>query len=74
MPEEYRSSSLQPTAPVQEFVFTHHDLSPRNIMLEGGNLWLVDWDLAGSYPPTFEHAAMQNIIPPAEWSWFVRWR
>lgn len=75
-PEEHRDSCLQPTAPEEEFVFTHHDLAPRNIMLESGTgkLWLVDWDLAGYYPPYFEHAAMHNFIPPAEWTWFARWR
>lgn len=74
--EQHRESCLQPTAPEKEFVFTHHDLAPRNIMLEGetGKLWLVDWDYAGFYPPYFENAAMHNFIPPAEWSWFARWR
>ncbi|GAB1318414.1 Aminoglycoside phosphotransferase domain-containing protein [Madurella fahalii] len=75
-PEQHRESCLQPTAPEKGFVFTHHDLAPRNIMLESetGKLWLADWDYAGFYPSYFEHAAMHNFIPPAEWSWFARWR
>lgn len=75
-PEQHRDSCLQPTTPEGEFVFVHHDLAPRNIMLESGTgkLWLVDWDQAGFYPSYFEHAAMHNFIPPAEWSWFARWR
>ncbi|KAL7619784.1 hypothetical protein AAE478_010326 [Parahypoxylon ruwenzoriense] len=75
-PEEHRESCLQPTASEKEFVFTHHDLAPRNIMLESGTgtLWLVDWDDAGFYPAYFEHAAMHNFIPPVEWTRFARWR
>lgn len=73
--EEHRESCLEPTTP-EELVFTHHDLAPRNIMIESdtGKLWLVDWDFAGFYPPCFEHAAMHNFILPPEWSWFARWR
>ncbi|KAL2126665.1 hypothetical protein VTI74DRAFT_435 [Chaetomium olivicolor] len=75
-PEEHCDTCLRPTLPEKEFVFTHHDLAPRNIMLESGTgrLWLVDWDYGGFYPRSFEHAAMHNFIPPAEWSWFTQWR
>ncbi|KZZ92026.1 ankyrin repeat protein [Moelleriella libera RCEF 2490] len=56
------------------FVFTHHDLAPRNIILDGkGKLWLIDWDLAGFYPAFFEHAGMHNFIE-AGWSTFALWR
>ncbi|KID96048.1 Protein kinase-like domain protein, partial [Metarhizium majus ARSEF 297] len=58
------------------FVFTHHDLSPRNIMLDpSGQLWLIDWDCAGFYPEFFEYAGMHNFIP-AGWDKFslLRWR
>lgn len=49
------------------FVFTHHDLSPRNIMLDPSHqLWLIDWDFAGFYPEFFEFAGMHNFIS-------VRW-
>lgn len=55
-------------------VFTHHDLAPRNILLdESGRLWLVDWDIAGWYPCYFEYAAMHNFIPE-HWTWFARMR
>jgi thiamine kinase-like enzyme len=48
--------------PTEPFVFTHHDLAPRNILLRpSGELWLLDWDLAGFYPIYFEYAAMQNF-------------
>jgi serine/threonine protein kinase len=56
------------------FVFTHHDLAPRNILLDGsGQLWLVDWDIAGCYPPYFEYSAMHNFIPES-WTWLARIR
>ncbi|KAG5996271.1 hypothetical protein E4U52_006899 [Claviceps spartinae] len=39
------------------FVFTHHDLAPRNIILDPeGQLQIIDWDLAGFYPEFFEYA------------------
>lgn len=49
----HRESCRQPTAPEEQLVFTHHDLAPRNLVLESGTgrLWLVDWDLAGFCPP-----------------------
>ncbi|KAF1961360.1 hypothetical protein CC80DRAFT_522810 [Byssothecium circinans] len=44
---------LPPVA--QTFVFTHHDLAPRNIQLDPfGQLWLLDWDYAGFYPIYFD--------------------
>ncbi|KFY03638.1 hypothetical protein V490_00111 [Pseudogymnoascus sp. VKM F-3557] len=36
-------------------ILTHHDLAPRNILLDySGQLWLLDWDYAGWYPRYFE--------------------
>ncbi|KAK4174344.1 putative choline kinase [Triangularia setosa] len=59
-----------------ELVFTHHDLAPRNIILEKGtrNLWLVDWDESGFYPRYFEYAGMRNLEYPLEWGWYGEWR
>jgi hypothetical protein len=43
----------------ETFVFTHHDLAPRNILLGTfGELCLLDWDFAGFYPIYFEYASM----------------
>jgi serine/threonine protein kinase len=40
-------------------VFTHGDISPRNIILDDeSNVWLVDWGYAGSYPPQLEAAVI----------------
>ncbi|EKJ74205.1 hypothetical protein FPSE_05502 [Fusarium pseudograminearum CS3096] len=59
----------------RSFVFTHHDLAPRNIILDNNNqLWLLDWDLAGYYPRFFEHDGMYNFIPTAAWTKFEMWR
>ncbi|THC89791.1 hypothetical protein EYZ11_010754 [Aspergillus tanneri] len=42
-----------------EFVLTHQDISPQNLILgRNGLVWLVDWADAGSYPPAFEMAAL----------------
>ena len=44
-----------------EFVLTHQDVSPRNLILDrNGLVWLVDWADAGSYPPAFETAALRS--------------
>jgi thiamine kinase-like enzyme len=39
-------------------VFTHHDLSLRNVMLgDDGKIWLIDWAWSGFYPEPFEYFA-----------------
>jgi hypothetical protein len=65
---------IPPTA--KTFVFTHHDLAPRNLLLDSSDqLWLLDWDHAGWYPSYFEYASMQNFFIPQGWDWLsrVRW-
>lgn len=59
------------------FVLTHHDLAPRNIILDPeGQLWIIDWDCAGFYPEFFEYAGMFNFIPCSSWtkSAMLRWK
>lgn len=58
------------------FVLTHHDLAPRNLMVDtSGDAWLIDWDLAGYYPIYFEYAAMSNFnMAKACWGYFGRLR
>jgi len=59
--------------PTEPFVFTHHDLAPRNILLSPSDeLWLLDWEYAGFYPIYFEYAAMQNFN--MQWGFFARLR
>jgi hypothetical protein len=60
---------------VQTLVFTHHDLAPRNLLLDSfGQLWLIDWDYAGFYPIYFEYASLQNFNTPNDWGVFARLR
>ena len=59
------------------FVFTHHDLAPRNILVDAeGQLCILDWELSGFYPVYFEYAGMMNFLFPENWGWFarLRWR
>ncbi|KAI0402294.1 hypothetical protein F4802DRAFT_617960 [Xylaria palmicola] len=75
--EQHESSSRGPLDLSQPLVFTHHDLAPRNMMIDSaGDLCLVDWDYAGWYPPCFEHAGMHNFWPPLSWGWMgeLRWK
>ncbi|KAH7320840.1 kinase-like domain-containing protein [Stachybotrys elegans] len=54
--------------------FVHHNLSPRNIMLDAdGKLWLMNWDYAGFYPKSFEHAAMHSFMR-TDWNRGTRMR
>ncbi len=70
--EPPRQQHLPPVTPL---VFTHHDLAPRNMILHpSGQLWLLDWDYAGYYPPSFEYAAMHNFHIPPGWSRWARMR
>jgi Phosphotransferase enzyme family len=56
-------------------VFTHHDLAPRNLLVDKqGHLWLLDWEYSGWYPVYFEYASMQNFNVPRNWSWIAQLR
>lgn len=82
--KEFKPAAQSITAPSIEeyvpsvpdiFVLTHHDLAPRNMIVDPtGQLWLIDWDYAGFYPTSFEYAAMQNFQVPTDWSWLARLR
>lgn len=40
-------------------VLCHMDIHPRNILVDkAGMPWLIDWGIAGVYPPWFEYAAL----------------
>ncbi|KAK2594847.1 hypothetical protein QQS21_007435 [Conoideocrella luteorostrata] len=79
---EYKKSThdqaaLKPSLDLEAktFVLTHHDLAPRNIMIDAsGDAWLLDWDLAGYYPIYFEYASMSNFKVPESWSFWARLR
>lgn len=56
-------------------VFTHQDISPRNLILDdGGKLWIIDWDFAGWYPSYFEYACIANDIGVPEARVPAGWR
>jgi serine/threonine protein kinase len=43
------------------FVLVHGDLSPRNLVIDTCNqVWLIDWECAGFYPPIFEAASVKH--------------
>jgi hypothetical protein len=68
-------SKEQSCLKTDSFVFTHHDLAPRNILLTSSSkLWLLDWDFAGFYPVYFEYASMQNFNIPKQWNFLARLR
>ncbi|KAH6485779.1 hypothetical protein HBI56_202350 [Parastagonospora nodorum] len=53
----------QNTTPLQcpYFVLVHGDLSPRNLVLDTCNqVWLIDWECAGFYPPILEAASAKH--------------
>ncbi|KAJ6618815.1 kinase-like domain-containing protein [Mycena sp. CBHHK59/15] len=56
-------------------VFTHHDIAPRNLIIDdGGRVWLIDWELSGWYPEYFEYACIVSDVgvpevrPPTGWN------
>jgi len=51
-------------------VFTHSDLSPRNIMIEGLEVsGVLDWEFAGWYPEYWEYAkAVMSVPLETEWA------
>ncbi|KAI0438149.1 hypothetical protein F4803DRAFT_535956 [Xylaria telfairii] len=75
--EQHESARVGPLSLSQSLVFTHHNLTPRNLMVDlAGDLWMVDWDCAGWYPPFFEYAGMYNFRRPNSWGWMgmLRWK
>jgi len=60
--EGYRlHKHLIPPRPTH-FVFTHQDLTPRNLIIDGKqNLWIIDWGYGGYYPEYFEYVGMENF-------------
>jgi hypothetical protein len=60
---------------IEPFVLTHHDLTPRNLLVcPSGRLSLLDWDLAGFYPVTFQYASMYNFNIPQDGGLMARLR
>lgn len=56
----------------REAVFTHQDIAPRNLILDAQEkVWMIDWGLAGVYPPGFEQASMREASWNAEFTEMV---
>ncbi|KAL5522304.1 hypothetical protein ACEPAF_2161 [Sanghuangporus sanghuang] len=73
--QQFRKEGLD-SAPFDDnapLVFTHMDLHPRNIILgDDGQLWIIDWTVAGWYPSWFEAASMISFVEhrsdiPSSW-------
>ena len=77
LPKKYRPRQIAKVAkPFDDrgpLVYTHQDLHMQNIILgDDGQLWIIDWDLAGFYPIFFEYIGiriMEKVLPPS----FNRW-
>jgi len=52
------------------FVFTHADLTPRNIIVRNGKLEaIIDWEFAGFYPEYWEYAkALYTVSLGSHWA------
>ncbi|OQE22244.1 hypothetical protein PENFLA_c013G05316 [Penicillium flavigenum] len=52
-----------------EIVFTHSDLAPRNILVDGGRVTaILDWEYAGWYPAHWEYCqALRHLRPMFDW-------
>ncbi|KAL3485385.1 hypothetical protein BJX62DRAFT_243032 [Aspergillus germanicus] len=60
---------------IEQFILTHHDLTPRNLLVSPfGQLSILDWDLAGFYPISFEYASMYNFNIPTAWGLMAQLR
>ena len=60
---------------IESFVLTHHDLTPRNLLISpSGQPSLIDWDLADFYPISFAYACMYNLNIPQDWGLMARLR
>lgn len=65
--KEHRDRRDYPTADLvgemddsEPLVLTHQDLNPRNIIVgDDGRLWLIDFGMAGFYPPWVEFVTMR---------------
>ncbi|CAG8972671.1 hypothetical protein HYALB_00009311 [Hymenoscyphus albidus] len=44
----------------RDLVLTHQDIAPRNFIIDkDGKVWMIDWGLAGVYPPGVEQAVLE---------------
>ncbi|KAJ3488110.1 hypothetical protein NLI96_g3090 [Meripilus lineatus] len=85
-PDQFQPRTDLTLRPLAYHVFTHQDLTPRNILVDKDDqLWVVDWGYSGFFPIFMEYAGMKASNMPfiwgagwsarlARWRWyFFRW-
>lgn len=45
----------------KQLMLCHNDLNPKNILLDGGKAWLIDWESAGMNDPLFDLALVAHV-------------
>ncbi|KAK0822676.1 hypothetical protein LTR73_009134 [Friedmanniomyces endolithicus] len=73
--EDYVNSGLirnvgKFTVATTPMVFTHLDISARNLLIKGSCVWLLDWEFAGYFPRSAEIATLRLDLgkDPANWT------
>ncbi|KFZ22789.1 hypothetical protein V502_02719 [Pseudogymnoascus sp. VKM F-4520 (FW-2644)] len=63
--ENFKSRYPKQTA---QYVLTHGDLNPGNIMIHGGHVsGIIDWEHAGYFPDWWEHATALTWVQDTRW-------
>ncbi|KAE8154390.1 kinase-like domain-containing protein [Aspergillus avenaceus] len=67
VPDTFRYHATKTFKTNHEIVFTHSDLAPRNILVDGGQVTaILDWEFAGWYPEYWEYVKAYsdfNAVP-----------
>lgn len=58
-----RLAEAMPRHPAS-FVSAHNDPNPSNLLFDGQQLWLVDWETAGTNDPTLDVALLLQHVAP----------
>ncbi|KAK0484051.1 hypothetical protein IW261DRAFT_1466424 [Armillaria novae-zelandiae] len=69
---KYRSynSHLYPMSDVSHpLVLCHMDLNMRNIIVDKGDVWSIDWGLAGTFPSWLDYANLVAFACAARKEW-----
>lgn len=52
--------TLQPPQRPSVLVLSHNDLNPKNMLSDGEQVWLIDWECAGMNDPLFDLAVLTH--------------
>ncbi|KAI2472746.1 kinase-like protein [Annulohypoxylon bovei var. microspora] len=70
--EDFKEMATRQDASQPPPVFTHSDLNPCNILVRGGKvLGIIDWEIAGWYPPYWEFTSACYLQIP-DWNAVVQ--